>query len=132
MHTPYLEPSIVLVVEDDATLSDVVTTALADDGYRVLTAKNGHEAIAFMQRRPPDAIVLDLMLPQLDGWQVVRWCRTHAATSALPIIIVTGAPNALEDGNIQSLVFLEKPFDLNILLVLVEDAVSSSVATAVA
>jgi CheY-like chemotaxis protein len=98
----------------------------------VLTARDGHDALQLVQRAPPDAIVLDLMLPNLDGWQVIRWCRAHPATTAIPIIVVSAALDAPQDADIEPLVFVEKPFDLDVLLVLVEDAVSPSAINAVA
>ena len=132
MQTTRIQPYTVMVVEDEATLSEVVATALVDEGYRVLTAKDGQNALDLVQRRPPDAIVLDLMLPNVDGWQFVKWCRAHPTTATIPIIVVSAAHDALEDGDIGSLVFVGKPFDLDVLLVLVEDAVSSPAMSPVA
>jgi len=132
MQATELQPNTVMVVEDHAAISDLVAAALEDDGYRVLTARDGHDALQLVQRAPPDAIVLDLMLPNLDGWQVIRWCRAHPATTAIPIIVVSAALDATQDADIEPLVFVEKPFDLDVLLVLVEDAVSPSAVNAVA
>src|SRR6187549_309839 len=115
----------VMVVEDEAAISEMIAAALGDEGYRVLTARDGQAALQTVQREPPDAIVLDLRLPNVDGWQVVRWCRAHPATTATPIIVVSAARDALQDADIEPLVFVEKPFDLDVLLALVEDAVSS-------
>jgi len=113
-----------MVVEDDPTMSDIVTTALEDQGYRVLTAGDGQDALRMVERARPDVIVLDLMLPYLDGREFIRACRACPTTTAIPIIITSAARDATEDADIQSLVFVEKPFDLDVLLVLVEDAVS--------
>ena len=124
MQATELQPDTVMVVEDETAISDLLTTALEDEGYRVLTARDGHDALQLLQRAPPDAIVLDLMLPNLDGWQVIRWCRAHPATTAIPIIVVSAAFDARQDADLEPLVFVEKPFDLDVLLVLVKDAVS--------
>lgn len=132
MHVRSTRRSTVMVVEDEAAISDVVVTALKEEGYRVVTAWDGKDALEIVQRAPPDVIVLDLMLPNVDGWEVVRRCRSYPPSAAVPIIVVSAAHDALEDGDIRSLVFMEKPFDLNILLVLVEDAVSSVAIEAVA
>ena len=132
MQATELQPDTVMVVEDETAISDLVAAALEDEGYRVLTARDGHDALLLVQRAPPDAIVLDLMLPNLDGWQVIRWCRAHPATTAIPIIVVSAALDAPQDADIEPLVFVEKPFDLDVLLVLVEDAVSPSAINAVA
>jgi DNA-binding response OmpR family regulator len=132
MQTTRMQPYTVMVVEDEATLSEVMATALVDEGYRVLTAKDDQDALSLVQRRPPDAIVLDLILPNLDGWQVVKWCRAHPTAATIPIIVVSAARDAVQDADIQPLVFMEKPFDLDVFLVPVEDAVSSPAMSAVA
>ena len=124
MQATELQPDTVMVVEDETAISDLVAAALEEEGYRVLTARDGHDALQLLQRAPPDAIVLDLMLPNLDGWQVIRWCRAHPATTAIPIIVVSAAFDARQDADLEPLVFVEKPFDLDVLLVLVKDAVS--------
>jgi DNA-binding response OmpR family regulator len=122
----------VMVVEDEAAISEMIAAALGDEGYRVLTARDGQDALQQVQREPPDAIVLDLRLPNVDSWQVVRWCRAHPATTATPIIVVSAARDAVQDADIEPLVFVEKPFDLDVLLALVEDAVSSPATDAAA
>jgi CheY-like chemotaxis protein len=126
MQAQELQPNTVMVVEDEAAIADVVATALADEGYRVVIASDGQAALQVVQCTPPDAILLDLRLPTLDGWQVVRRCRADPVTSDIPIIVVSAARDAQQDADIAPLVFVEKPFDLDILLILVEDAVSSS------
>lgn len=129
MQVSATQPETVMVVEDETIISETVAAALEDEGYRVLTARDGQDALQMVQREPPDAIVLDLMLPNVDGWYVVRWCRAHPATTDTPIIVVSAARDAPQDADIQPLVFVEKPFDLDVLLVLVEDAISSSATT---
>jgi two-component system phosphate regulon response regulator PhoB len=132
MQATTTQPDTVMVVEDEAAISELIAAALEDEGYRVLTARDGHDAMQMVQRAPPDAIVLDLMLPNVDGWQVIRRCRAHPETTAIPIIVVSAAYDAPQDADIEPLVFVEKPFDLDVLLVLVEDAVSPSASDAVA
>jgi CheY-like chemotaxis protein len=126
MQAQDLQPNTVMVVEDEAATADVVAMALVDEGYRVVTARDGQAALRVVQRTPPDAILLDLRLPNVDGWQVVRRCRADPVTSNIPIIVVSAACDAQQDADIEPLVFVEKPFDLDILLIHVEDAVSSS------
>ena len=106
-----------------------MVATLEDEGYRALTAKDGQEALRMVQRASPDAIVLDLMLPNVDGWHVVRWCRTHPATTSTPIILVSAARDTPQHADIEPLVVVEKPFDLDVLLALVEDAVAPSAST---
>jgi len=116
------QPDTILVVEDEAEISEVIATALEDDGYRVLTARDGRDALELVQQDPPDMIVLDLMLPHVGGRKVIQRCRTQQTTTDIPIIVVSGVRDAPQDAEIQDLVFVEKPFDLDVLMVLVEDA----------
>ena len=76
----------VLVVDDDAKTVELVKVYLVRDGYRVLTAYDGNEALKLARESHPDLIVLDLMLPGMDGWQV---CRTLRSESDVPIIMLT-------------------------------------------
>ena len=76
----------VLVVEDDATVSEVVVRYLEREGFSVETAANGHEALDRALREPPDLMVLDIMLPGLDGLEV---CRRVRASAPIPIIMLT-------------------------------------------
>jgi DNA-binding response OmpR family regulator len=77
----------VLVVDDDATVSDVVRRYLERAGYRVVLAADGHAALELHARHRPDLVVLDLMLPGVDGLEVCRRLRARAA--ALPIVMLT-------------------------------------------
>jgi DNA-binding response OmpR family regulator len=76
----------VLVVEDDATVSEVVTRYLEREGFLVETAADGHEALDRALTEPPDLMVLDIMLPGLDGLEV---CRRVRAKAPIPIIMLT-------------------------------------------
>jgi DNA-binding response OmpR family regulator len=77
----------ILVVDDDKKIVELVTLYLKKDGYQVLTSYDGRQAIELARRRQPDLIVLDLMLPQVDGMDV---CRILRAESQVPIIMLTG------------------------------------------
>jgi DNA-binding response OmpR family regulator len=77
----------VLVVDDDPTVSDVVRRYLERAGYLVTLAADGHQALALFGQQRPDLVVLDLMLPGVDGLEVCR--RLRAAASSLPIVMLT-------------------------------------------
>ena len=91
----------ILVVEDEMSISEVLATALEDDGYRVLTARDGRDALELVQRRPPDVILLDLMLPHIDGRQFIRQCRDRSMTTNIPIIVVSAVRDAPQDADIE-------------------------------
>ena len=78
--------STVLVVEDDPTTTDFVTRYLRRDGHKVLSAADGEEGLRLARERKPDLIVLDLMLPKLDGAEV---CKALRAESDVPIVMLT-------------------------------------------
>jgi len=90
----------VLVVDDDAKTVELVRLYLKRDGYRVFTAYDGIEALRLARESYPDLIVLDLMLPGIDGLQV---CRTLRAESDVPIIMLTGLDLGADD-------YVTKPF----------------------
>jgi two-component system alkaline phosphatase synthesis response regulator PhoP len=80
---------LILVVEDEEDIQELLRYNLAREGYEVLCEGSGEEALATVSRVGPDLVVLDLMLPGLDGLEVCRILKSEAATGSLPIIILT-------------------------------------------
>jgi DNA-binding response OmpR family regulator len=78
--------STVLVVDDEPIVRDVVVRYLEREGYATLEAADGHRARQLLEREQPSLVVLDLMLPGMDGLALCRWIRTH---SSLPVIMLT-------------------------------------------
>ena len=115
----------ILVVEDDPDICSFVASALENEGYLVDTAGNGQDALAKIAHNLPDAMLIDIMLPRVDGRQLIRECKKQPATSKIPIIVMSAGYDAMHDTELSSLVFLAKPFDIEMLLMLVDDAVSS-------
>lgn len=76
----------VLVVDDDTNISTLLRLYLEKEGFEVFTAADGEEALSVFEKAQPDLILLDIMLPKLDGWQV---CREIRKTSQCPIIMIT-------------------------------------------
>lgn len=81
--------SRILVVEDNADIAQLVRHSLERAGHDVETRSTGHEGLAHARERTPDLVVLDLMLPGLDGLQVCQALRASAATAGIPIIMLT-------------------------------------------
>ncbi|MEM7113736.1 MAG: response regulator transcription factor [Chloroflexota bacterium] len=79
----------ILVVDDDPTIRQVVQGYLAQAGYTVFIAHNGTVALQMLRREKPDLLVLDLMLPDKDGWEITRWIRNDRQLAPLPIIMLT-------------------------------------------
>lgn len=78
--------SKILVVEDEPSIREVVGLYLERAGYEVEMADDGRAAFAALEKEMPDLVVLDLMLPEVDGWEITRWLRERGDT---PIIMVT-------------------------------------------
>lgn len=76
----------ILLVDDDPNISRLVQLYLEKEGFEVKTADRGDDALAMFRKMPPDLMLLDVMLPGMDGWQV---CRTIRKTSSIPIIMLT-------------------------------------------
>lgn len=84
-----MSDATVLVVEDDADIREVQEYNLQREGYDVLTAGDGDEALETVRERRPDLVLLDLMLPGMDGVEVCREMRASESTESIPVIMVT-------------------------------------------
>jgi CheY-like chemotaxis protein len=104
----------ILIVEDEAPLRKTLLNAFGSEGHHVEGAVNGLEALARCAERIPDLILLDLQMPEMDGWQFQREFRCMRGCSDVPIIVMSATHLAL--GNIDAQAVFEKPFDLDALL----------------
>ncbi len=87
----------VLVVDDNARTVDMVATRLEAEGYRVIRAYGGAEAIAAAHREAPDVVILDLVMPEVNGFDVARALRDAEATAGIPILVLTGKELTAEE-----------------------------------
>jgi PAS domain S-box-containing protein len=96
VETPFPEASpsqrTVLICDDDASIRNVVKTLLEQHGYSVLAAGSGMEAIRQAAACQPDAILLDLLMPEMDGWETLAALRDRPATSEIPVVILSVLP----------------------------------------
>src|SRR5215813_13961289 len=83
------DPPRILVVDDNATNRDILTTRLQAHGYETLQAADGQEALASVKQNRPDLILLDVMMPNLDGIETCRRLKADDTLPFLPIILVT-------------------------------------------
>jgi DNA-binding response OmpR family regulator len=104
----------ILIVDDERQNRQLLEIMLAPEGFVLLTAASGDEALTMVARQPPDLILLDIMMPRMDGYQVVARIKGDLATKNIPVIMVT----ALDDHDARMLVlgagaedFLTKPVD---------------------
>ena len=108
-------PKRILLVDDDATVRDSLNDVLAGEGYCVIPAKNGREALDLVEQSPIDLVLLDLNMPVKNGWDTFeQLSREHPL---IPIIIATARPNQLFTAlNAGVGALLEKPMDIAALL----------------
>ncbi|MCU0493018.1 MAG: response regulator [Chloroflexaceae bacterium] len=87
---------IILIADDDPTLRELLVTLLSSQGYQVLAAENGDQLVRKAQERMPDLLLVDLMMPQFDGYEAIRQLRNDTRTAHLPMLILT-ARSASDD-----------------------------------
>ena len=110
----------VLVVDDDASILDTVTAILSAEGYQVVAANSGEEAMTLLRSWHPTLVLLDMRMPIMDGWAVARAMREGG--SKVPIVVMTAAENARRWADeIGAAGHLAKPFGLDELLRCVEE-----------
>jgi CheY-like chemotaxis protein len=108
----------ILVAEDDADLRGVLTASLTKSGHRVVAVRDGAEALAAIERDHIDVLVLDLVMPNIDGFEVLARLKELRKGESVPVVVVTGTdrsttePQALDLG---ANVFLSKPIDATAL-----------------
>ena len=111
-----MRPTTILLVEDDTLISEVLTSVLEDEGYLVVAAHDGEQAIALLATSRPHLALLDVMMPLVDGREVLRHIRHTEATRDLPVILMSASPLSVLEGSESYSLFLRKPFDLQTLL----------------
>ncbi len=108
-------PLRILIVEDDDALREVVAECLVIEGYNVDSAEDGLAGLEACARARPDAVVLDLVMPRLDGQGFLRRLREDPDLHDVPVLVATGTPP--EDVQVLDVAaLLQKPVDLNVLL----------------
>jgi two-component system sensor histidine kinase ChiS len=114
----------VLVVDDDEAIRETVEDVLREEGYNVLLAENGEQALELLSLRHPSVVLLDLMMPVMSGWEVLEILDERDDLADIPIVVVS-AMCARQDGSDPdprsrnprgARMYLPKPIDLNHLL----------------
>ena len=111
----------VLVAEDEPDIRELIAEGLTAEGYRVLQAADGREALALAARERPSLIVTDLMMPVMSGVELLRALRADRALSSIPVIVAS----ASDDVSVDASAFVMKPFSLETLLAALQSAGSS-------
>jgi CheY-like chemotaxis protein len=107
----------ILVVDDEEPLRNTLTEALELEGYAVRSASNGAEACELVRHFRPSAIVLDLMMPVMNGWEFLEHCRRDTDCSATPVLVISAHSKLPQEAaNLGVKACIAKPFDLDVLL----------------
>lgn len=105
----------VLIVDDEFGLAEISADLLAEDGFEVAIAINGKLALASLAARRADLVITDLMMPVMDGLELIRRMRAEPALAAIPIALMTALPEALSEPVAYD-ALLVKPFSMTELL----------------
>lgn len=119
----------ILAVDDEPDLLLIVKTALTGEGFDVITATNGPDALAMAEDSKPDLIILDVMMPEMNGFEVLEALRDNETTERIPVIMLTGLSerekirDALAAGTDY---YIVKPFQLHDLVGKVKLAIADA------
>lgn len=119
------DKSRVLVVDDEEALRTVLSTELKGEGYEVDTASDGDEAISIVQNKKFDLLLLDIKMPKVDGFEVLKFVKK--GFPSVKVIMLTGfadLKNAIESKKLGAEDFVSKPYDLVDLLTTIERVLS--------
>jgi excisionase family DNA binding protein len=103
----------VLVVDDDEGLREFVRVSLENEGYLVREAASAEDGLAALEEEPPDLILLDVMMPHVDGWEMLRRVQETHGVGAIPVIMFSGKVNEPSEAAAErgAQAFIGKPFD---------------------
>src|SRR5512147_2835207 len=129
-----MQNGYVLIVEDVPDILKLLDATLSFKGYRVITSRNGQEALEAIQRERPILIITDIMMPKLDGFGLVHRLRINPETRETPVIFLTATYVALEDKafalNIGATRFIEKPVNFEKFLNTIEELIKQGTPAA--
>jgi DNA-binding response OmpR family regulator len=86
----------ILCIEDEAEMIDLTRLVLEREGFEVLGAVGGSEGLEIIKREKPDLVLLDLMMPDIDGWEVYRQMKADEASAQIPVIVVTAKAQSID------------------------------------
>lgn len=110
---------LILIAEDEPVLRELLTDLMVDEGYRVVTARNGVEALQLAGLQSPDLVISDIAMPRLDGLELVQRLREQGVQ--VPVILISGHAARPDLPGVR---FVRKPFDLEALIEEVAAALS--------
>lgn len=114
----------ILFIDDDIFLEKIVRFNIKDEGYIFTASPNGEDAVKVLESNPQDLIILDLIMPRMDGWKFLDWLNDSAALCRIPVLVLTASRTGREEiaekyKKCTIVDVLEKPFDLRDLVALI-------------
>ena len=119
----------ILIAEDNAEIRTLVSSILVEEGHKVGVAQNGQQALDMMVDDPPDVLVLDIMMPQMDGYTVLKELKSSGIKETMKILILTAKTSEsdwVRGYKLGADSYLTKPFDTDELINGIEDLLSST------
>jgi CheY-like chemotaxis protein len=101
----------ILLVDDEYAVVEILATLLTDEGYVVLTASDGQQALDLLAEKVPDAVITDQMMPLVDGAELFRRMQRHPRHRRIPVVLMSSAPMPSAHSKLPWAMFLQKPFD---------------------
>ena len=110
--------AVILIIDDEYSITEVLEAAFSDVGHDVISAMNGGQGLERLRQHPPDLVLLDLMMPIMDGAAMLKIMRADKALRDIPVIIMSSLPEAAIGDAEKGLytAFLRKPFKLGTVL----------------
>jgi CheY-like chemotaxis protein len=118
--------AVILVVDDDEAIRELMVSAFEEEGYHVLEAADGAQALHLVSQAVPSVVLLDIQMPGIDGLEVARRLKADPATAAIPLVAVSAHAREAEVLASGCCTFIAKPFDLAVLIAAVTSAIGSS------
>jgi two-component system alkaline phosphatase synthesis response regulator PhoP len=109
----------ILVVDDEVYILHILDFILGAEGYDVVTATNGEQALQKVREEKPDLVILDIMMPKLDGYETCRMIKNDAATQQIPVILLTAKGREVDQKlgrEVGASDYITKPFSPNKLI----------------
>jgi DNA-binding response OmpR family regulator len=126
-------PLRILCIEDEQEMIDLISLILSRRGFEVIGAHGGQNGLDMVRRDLPDLVLLDLMMPDLDGWEVYQQMKAHEETRNIPVIVVTAKAQSIDKvlglhiAKVDD--YIAKPFSPQDLLASVETVLKRHIST---